>query len=82
MGHKFFFVIYFCKNLHTRRLDQDLESDQQMDCSHTSQLSIRSKIVLYGHLERKLCLTYFILWRDDGKQLHFLFFLALHYFIF
>ena len=56
MGHKFSFVIYFCKNMHTRRSYQDLESDQHMDCSHTSQLSIPSKIVLYGHIERKLCL--------------------------
>ena len=68
MGHKFFFffVIYFCKNLHTRRSDQDLESDQYMDCSHTSQLSIPSKIVLYGHLEIKLCLKYGKMSRDTG----------------
>ena len=66
MGHKFFFVIYFCEHLQTRRLDQDLESDQPMDCSHTSQLSIPSKIVLYRHLERKLCLKYGKMFRDMG----------------
>ena len=37
-----------------------------MDCSHTSQLSIPSKIVLYGHLERKLCLKYGKMFRDTG----------------
>ena len=71
--------------MHTRKSDQDLESDQQMDCSHTSQLSIPSKIVLYGHLERKLFLNTERCSgiRDDGETTSFpiLFGFSLIYFL-